>query len=154
MKQNIDLDTAESIIKEIDKAVEDKSRVISDIKNTTTREIITSYSCAKRPKIKHALIGFLIGGIPGFFAAKIIDAMSDKNQLRKERLYQEAIKKQNKEIIELKNELQELREKQNKKEEEIKRLEYLVGVLSLSNDVMSALEKDTGEKKHAVKSKR
>ena len=77
-------------------------------------------------------VGLLIGGIIG----GIITA---KQKQKRERLYQEAISKQNGQTSALTREVQSLQDKINKKDAEIARLKYLVGVLSAYVDTKAAL---------------
>ncbi len=68
-------------------------------------------------------VGLLIGGIFG-------GAVTAKQKQKRECLYQEAIAKQNGAISALVREVQNLQDKINKKDAEIARLKYLMGVLS------------------------
>lgn len=77
-------------------------------------------------------VGLLIGGLIG-------GSITAKQKKKKTRLYQEAISKQNGQINALINEFQSLQEKVSKKETEIARLKYLVGVLSAYSNATSAL---------------
>lgn len=79
-----------------------------------------------------ASVGLLIGGLVGA-------AIIAKQKAKRERLYQEAISKQNGQIKALTNEVQKLQKKSKKKDEEIARLKYLVGVLSAYADTKAAL---------------
>ena len=77
-------------------------------------------------------VGLIIGGIVG-------STITAKQKQKRERLYQEAISKQNGQISTLTREVQSLQDKINKKDEEIARLKYLVGVLSAYVDTKTAL---------------
>jgi len=68
-------------------------------------------------------VGLLVGGLVG-------GAITAKQKQKRERLYQEAIRKLNGQISALTREVQSLQDKNNKKDAEIARLKYLVGVLS------------------------
>ena len=82
------------------------------------------------------LIGGAVGLVIGGIAGGVIGA---KQKQKKERLYQEALKKQNDQIAALKAEVQKLQEKMNKNDEEIARLKYLIGVLFGYIDSLGAL---------------
>ena len=73
-------------------------------------------------------VGLLVGGLVG-------GAITAKQKQKRERLYQEAISKQNGQISALTREVQSLQDKINKKDAEIARLKYLVGVLSAFVDI-------------------
>jgi predicted RNase H-like nuclease (RuvC/YqgF family) len=77
-------------------------------------------------------VGLLVGGIIG-------GTITAKQKQKRERLYQEAISKQNGQISALTREVQSLQDKINKKDAEIARLKYLVGVLSAYVDTKAAL---------------
>lgn len=81
-------------------------------------------------------VGIVIGGIVG-------GVIVAKQKNKRERLYQEGMSKQNGAIKALTNEVQELQQKVSKKDEEIARLKYLVGLLSAYIDSMSALSAAT-----------
>ena len=201
MAKKVKLDTLEALLDEVDKAYNDKSRVISDIQNSDIRQIIQDYSehALKHgiPKLKIAagivvtgtvagvagglsgavagsgigagtatimgvvggstaaatgastgaavgsavpIVGTLIGAgaglVIGVFVGKAITA---KHNQKRERLYQEAISKQNGQIEALTREVQSLQDKINKKDEEIEHLKLLLGVLSAYEDTKAAL---------------
>ena len=81
-------------------------------------------------------VGIVIGGIVG-------GVIVAKQKNKRERLYQEGMSKQNGAIKALTNEVQELQQKVSKKDEEIARLKYLVGLLSAYIDSMGALSTAT-----------
>lgn len=81
-------------------------------------------------------VGLLVGGLVG-------GAIMAKQKQKRERLYQEAISKQNGQISALTREVQSLQDKINKKDEQIDRLidrlNYLLGLLSSYEDTKTAL---------------
>ena len=86
------------------------------------------------------IVGTLIGAGVGLLLGVIIGgAITAKQKQKRERLYQEAISKQNGQISALTREVQSLQDKINKKDAEIARLKYLVGVLSAFVDTKAAL---------------
>lgn len=86
------------------------------------------------------IVGTLIGAGVGLLIGVLVGgAITAKQKQKKERLYQEAISKQNGQIKALTKEVQDLQSKLRKKDEEIARLKYLVGVLSAYVDAKDAL---------------
>ena len=206
MAKKVTLDTLEAILNEVDKARDDKSRVISDIEDKKVREIIqecSDYSinngiavlgiaagigfvgaasgiaaglggaaagsgiaagglaagggaimglvgsgaaAAEGAAAGAAagsavpIVGTLIGAGFGLLIGGLIGgSITAKQKQKRERLYQEAISKQNSQISALKREVQSLQNKIKKKDAEIARLKYLVGVLSAYVDAREAL---------------
>lgn len=76
------------------------------------------------------IIGPIIGAGVGLLVGAAAGALlMSKQKQKKERLYQEAISKQNTMIRALTNEVHSLQSQYNMKDNQIKRLEYLLGVL-------------------------
>ncbi len=76
------------------------------------------------------IIGPIIGAGVGLLVGAAAGALlMSKQKQKKERLYQEAISKQNTMIRALTNEVHSLQSQYNMKDNQVKRLEYLLGVL-------------------------
>ena len=86
------------------------------------------------------IVGTLIGAGVGLLVGGLIGGtIIAKQKQKRESLYQVAISKQNGQISALANEVNSLKDKINKKDEEISRLKYLLGLLSLFEDTKTAL---------------
>lgn len=86
------------------------------------------------------VVGTIIGAGIGLLVGALFGAgITAKQKQKKERLYQEAISKQNTLIKVLTNEVHSLQNKDSKKQSEISRLKYLIGVLQAYVETRDAL---------------
>lgn len=205
MGQNVTLKTIEEFIAEIDRAASDKSRTISDIKNSKLKKLICDGAAAAITSgafgitaaslglqsgatiggaviggsaggasaagvaggavIKSLVsggaaaatgagagaaagsavpvIGTVIGGIVGVGVGILAGRASAKKQAtEKQRLYQEIVSKQNREIMQLKSEVNKYKSMYNKSSQDNERLKYLLGVLDINEEIKTTMAKE------------